>query len=210
MAEAFTAFLQTVAQRLIDHSVNGSMHFICMDWRHLHELLSAGRGIYSELKNLCVWVKDNGGMGSLYRSQHELVAVFKSGTASHVNNVELGRHGRYRTNVWSYPGVNSFGKGRMSDLEAHPTVKPVAMVADALLDCSAPGDLVLDPFAGSGTIFLAAERAGRRGAGIELDPHYIDVAIRRFQQETGAPARLADTDHTFDQVAEERKAEVSA
>ncbi len=208
--EAFTAFLQTVAQRLIDHSVNGSMHFICMDWRHLHELLSAGRGIYSELKNLCVWVKDNGGMGSLYRSQHELVAVFKSGTAPHVNNVELGRHGRYRTNVWSYPGVNSFGKGRMSDLEAHPTVKPVAMVADALLDCSAPGDLVLDPFAGSGTIFLAAERAGRRGAGIELDPHYVDVAIRRFQQETGAPARLADTDHTFDQVAEERKVEVSA
>lgn len=144
------------------------------------------------------------GMGSLYRSQHELVAVFKAGTATHVNNVELGRHGRYRTNVWSYPGVNSFGKGRMSDLGAHPTVKPVAMVADAMMDCSRTGDLVLDPFSGSGTIFLAAERAGRRSAGIEIDPHYVDVAIRRFEQETGLTATLEATGQTFYAITTER------
>lgn len=146
-------------------------------------------------------------MGSLYRSQHELVAVFKAGKGAHVNNVELGRHGRYRTNVWSYPGVNSFGKGRMSDLEAHPTVKPVAMVADAIMDCSKTGDLILDPFAGSGTIFLAAERSGRRGAGIEIDPHYVDVAIQRFQQETGATANLEASGESFNNIKEIRSAE---
>jgi DNA modification methylase len=208
--EAFTAFLKTVAENLMKYSADGSMHFLCMDWRHLHELMTACRGSYTEFKNLCVWVKDNGGMGSLYRSQHELVAVFKSGTAPHVNNVELGRHGRYRTNVWSYPGVNSFGKGRMSDLEAHPTVKPVAMVADAMMDCSRTGDVVLDPFAGSGTIFLAAERAGRRGTGIEIDPHYVDVAIRRFEQETGEAATLAASGEPFDVVKRDRSAEEEA
>jgi len=207
--ETFTAFLKTVAERLIEHTADGSMHFLCMDWRHLFELLTACRGTYGEFKNLCVWVKDNGGMGSLYRSQHELVAVFKAGAGAHVNNVELGRHGRYRTNVWSYPGVNSFGKGRMADLEAHPTVKPVAMVADAMLDCSKTGDLIVDPFAGSGTIFLAAERAGRRGAGIEIDPHYVDVAIRRFEQETGETATLESTGQTFRTVAAARGTEAS-
>lgn len=208
--EAFTAFLKTVAERLVEYSADGSMHFLCMDWRHLHELLTACRGTYTEFKNLCVWVKDNGGMGSLYRSQHELVAVFKSGTAPHVNNVELGRHGRYRTNVWSYPGVNSFGKGRMSDLEAHPTVKPVAMIADAMMDCSKTGQIVLDPFAGSGTIFLAAERAGRRGAGMEIDPHYVDIAIRRFEQETGLAATLAASGDPFGVVKGIRSAEEKA
>ena len=205
--EAFTAFLKTVAERLIEHSADGSMHFLCMDWRHLHELLTACRGPYDEFKNLCVWVKDNGGMGSLYRSQHELVAVFKAGKGAHVNNVELGRHGRYRTNVWSYPGVNSFGKGRMADLEAHPTVKPVAMVADAIMDCSRTGDLILDPFAGSGTVFLAAERAGRCGAGIEIDPHYVDVAIQRFEQETGETATLTASGEAFRAVRDKRLAE---
>ena len=205
--EAFTAFLRTMADRLVEFSADGSMHFLCMDWRHLSELLSACQEPYAEFKNLCVWVKDNGGMGSLYRSQHELVAVFKAGKGAHVNNVELGRHGRYRTNVWSYPGVNSFGKGRMSDLEAHPTVKPVAMVADAIMDCSKTGDLILDPFAGSGTIFLAAERSGRRGAGIEIDPHYVDVAIQRFQQETGATANLAASGESFSNIKEIRSAE---
>lgn len=208
--EAFTVFLKTVAERLVEYSADGSMHFLCMDWRHLHELLTACRGTYTEFKNLCVWVKDNGGMGSLYRSQHELVAVFKSGTAPHINNVELGRHGRYRTNVWSYPGVNSFGKGRMSDLEAHPTVKPVAMIADAMMDCSKTGQIVLDPFAGSGTIFLAAERAGRRGAGMEIDPHYVDVAIRRFEQETGLAATLAASGDPFGVVKGIRSAEEKA
>jgi DNA modification methylase len=204
---AFVDFLKTAAERLVEYSAEGSIHFLCMDWRHLYELLSACRGTYSEFKNLCVWVKDNGGMGSLYRSQHELVAVFKAGKGPHINNVELGRHGRYRTNVWKYPGINSFGKGRMSDLKAHPTVKPVAMVADAILDCSKPGDLVLDPFAGSGTIFLAAERAGRRGAGIEIDPHYVDVAARRFEQETGEAAVLEASGEVFSSVAETRAKE---
>jgi DNA modification methylase len=204
---AFVDFLKTAAERLVEYSAEGSIHFLCMDWRHLYELLSACRGTYSEFKNLCVWVKDNGGMGSLYRSQHELVAVFKAGKGPHINNVELGRHGRYRTNVWKYPGINSFGKGRMSDLKAHPTVKPVAMVADAILDCSKPGDLVLDPFAGSGTIFLAAERAGRRGAGIEIDPHYVDVAIQRFERETGAAAVLEASEEVFSSVAEARARE---
>lgn len=207
--EAFTVFLTTVAERLVEHSSDGSMHFLCMDWRHLYELLTACRGAYTEFKNLCVWVKDNGGMGSLYRSQHELVAVFKAGTGAHVNNVELGRHGRYRTNVWSYPGVNSFGKGRMADLKAHPTVKPVAMVADAIMDCSKTGDLILDPFAGSGTIFLAAERAGRRGAGIEIDPHYVDVAIRRFEQETGETATLESTGQAFRAITAARSTEAA-
>ncbi len=204
---AFVDFLKTAAERLVEYSAEGSIHFLCMDWRHLYELLSACREAYSEFKNLCVWVKDNGGMGSLYRSQHELVAVFKAGKGPHINNVELGRHGRYRTNVWKYPGINSFGKGRMSDLKAHPTVKPVAMVADAILDCSKPGDLVLDPFAGSGTIFLAAERAGRRGAGIEIDPHYVDVAARRFEQETGEAAVLEASGEVFSSVAETRAKE---
>jgi DNA modification methylase len=159
-----------------------------MDWRHLNELLTAGRVIYRELKNLCVWVKDNGGMGSLYRSQHELVLVFKKGTAPHVNNIELGRHGRNRSNVWRHPGVNSVGAGRLEDLRLHPTVKPVQLVADAILDASKRRGVVLDPFLGSGTTLLAAERTGRQACGLELEPRYVDVAIRRWQEHTGRAA----------------------
>ena len=168
----FTAFLSRVCRNLAAFSVDGSIHFICMDWRHVEELLTAGRGVYGELKNLCVWVKDNGGMGSLYRSQHELVFVFKHGRNGHRNNVQLGRFGRNRSNVWRYPGVNSFARcGAEGNLLAlHPTVKPVAMVADAILDCSARGDIVLDAFLGSGTTVIAAERTGRRCYGLELDP----------------------------------------
>jgi DNA modification methylase len=145
---AFTAFLSQACQNLAALSADGSIHFICMDWRHLDELLAAGRAAYGELKNLCVWVKDNGGMGSLYRSQHELVLVFKHGRNGHRNNVQLGQFGRNRSNVWHYPGANSFARGGEEGnlLALHPTVKPVAMVADALLDCSARGDIVLDPF----------------------------------------------------------------
>jgi DNA modification methylase len=160
---AFTAFLSQACRNLAAFSADGSIHFVCMDWRHVVELLTAGRDVYSELKNVCVWVKDNAGMGSLYRSQHELVLAFKHGRNGHRNNVQLGQFGRNRSNVWRYPGANSFARsGEGGNLLAlHPTVKPVAMVADAMLDCSARGDIVLDPFLGSGTTVIAAERTGR-------------------------------------------------
>ena len=179
MTEAqFTAFLEQALGNLAAHSADGAIHFICMDWRHLSELLSAGRRVYSELKNVCVWVKDNAGMGSLYRSQHELVLAFKNGTAPHINNIELGRHGRNRSNIWSYPGVNSLRPGRLDELRMHPTVKPVALVADAIKDCSKRGGIVLDGFAGSGTTIIAAEKTGRRACAMEIDPVYVETAIR--------------------------------
>lgn len=183
--DEFIAFLKKVLSSIAAHSRDGAIHFVCMDWRHIYELFTAGRAIYSELKNLCVWTKTNGGMGSLYRSQYELVAVFKNGNAPHINNVELGRHGRYRTNVWTYPGMNSFGAEREQALAAHPTVKPVALVEDAILDCSKRNGTVLDAFAGSGTTLIAAERAGRRGFAIELEPRYVDVTLRRVRDFTG-------------------------
>ena len=168
----FTAFLTRACRNLAAFSVDGSLHYLCMDWRHLEELLAAGREAYTELKNICVWVKDNGGMGSLYRSQHEFVFVFKHGRNGHRNNVLLGQFGRNRSNVWNHPGANSFARcGEEGNLLAlHPTIKPVAMVADAILDCSARGDIVLDAFLGSGTTLIAAERTGRRCYGLELDP----------------------------------------
>jgi DNA modification methylase len=181
MTEAqFTAFLRCAFEKLSNFASDGAIHFICMDWRHMREVLAASDGIYS-LQNLCVWAKTNGGMGSLYRSQHELVFVFKCGSAPHVNNVELGRHGRNRTNVWSYAGFNSFGSKRDRELAMHPTIKPVALVADAILDCSNRKDIILDAFSGSGSTLVAAHRTGRRGYGIELDPHYCDVILRRLE-----------------------------
>jgi DNA modification methylase len=199
----FTAFLAGVFRNLAAFTVDGSLHFVCMDWRHLGELLAASRDAYSELKNLCVWVKDNAGMGSLYRSQHELVFVFKHGRKAHRNNVQLGQFGRNRSNVWNYPGANSFARrGAEGNLLAlHPTVKPVTMVADAILDGSARGDIVLDCFLGSGTTLIAAERTGRRCYGLELDPLYIDTAIRRWQALTGGSARHAACGRTFDDLA---------
>lgn len=188
----FESFLRTSFQRLVEASVSGAIHYVCMDWRGLSTLLTAGDA-YTELKNICCWVKAQGGMGSLYRSQHEFVAVFKSGTAPHVNNVELGKHGRNRSNVWSMPGMNSFQKGRAAKLAMHPTVKPVALVADAILDCSTRGGLILDVFAGSGTTLIAAERTGRIGAAMELDPHYADVILRRFCDVTGIEPVNAST-----------------
>ncbi|WP_052730331.1 DNA-methyltransferase [Sphingomonas sp. SRS2] len=190
----FESFLRAAFQQLINFSVDGSMHFSCMDWRGLGIMLKAGE-VYSELKNICCWVKSQGGMGSLYRSQHELVAVFKAGTAPHINNIELGKHGRNRSNVWMMPGMNSFQKGRAEQLAMHPTVKPVALVADAMLDCSKRGGLVLDVFAGSGTTLVAAERTGRLGAAMELDPHYADVTLRRFCDVTGIEPVNAWTGH---------------
>ncbi len=186
--EQFTAFLKRVFGRLTAHSVDGSIHFVCMDWRHLFEVMTAGRAIYADMKNLCVWNKTNGGMGSLYRSKHELVLVFKNGSAPHINNVELGRHGRYRTNVWDYAGINSFTAERSEQLAMHPTVKPVALVADTIKDCSRRGGIVLDAFGGSGTTLIAAERTGRRARLVELDPAYVDVTIARFEELTGETA----------------------
>ena len=204
----FTQFLTTVLRLLVRHSADGSLHYIFMDWRHLLELLTAADGVYSELKNLCAWVKDNAGMGSLYRSQHELVLVFKSGAAPHRNNVQLGQYGRNRTNVWQYPTINNFGRrgdeGNL--LTLHPTVKPVALVADAIMDCSARGDIVLDPFLGSGSTLIAAERVGRVCCGIEFEPLYVDTAIRRWQRFTGDGATRAGDGSRFDDLVRESEA----
>lgn len=202
----FTTFLNQALERLAAHSEDGSLHFVCMDWRHLQEVLAAGHQVYSEMKNLCVWAKDNAGMGSLYRSQHELVLVFKNGKGAHQNNVQLGQHGRYRSNVWRYPGVNSFGRATEEGnlLALHPTVKPVALVADAILDASRRGEIVLDTFLGSGTTLMAAERVGRVCHGLELDPLYVDTIIRRWQAMTGDTAVLATSGVDFEEVREER------
>lgn len=200
-AKQFEGFLKSAFCNVAAASADGSIHYVCMDWRHMGELLSAGNTAYDELKNLCVWTKNNGGMGSLYRSQHELVFVFKNGTASHINNVKLGKHGRYRTNVWQYQGMNSFGDSRDEDLATHPTVKPIAMIEDAILDFSRRGGIVLDAFAGSGTTLVAAHRKGRIGYGLELDPTYCDVIIKRMEQETGKSAKLASTGETFEEQA---------
>ncbi len=186
------------------YSVDGSIHFQCIDFRHVGEMSKAGAHAYRELKNMCVWDKGTGGMGSLYRSQHELVFVFKNGTAPHINNIELGRHGRYRTNVWSYPGLNKFGRSRDQDLADHPTIKPTSLVADAIRDCSKRGHLVLDPFAGSGTTIVAAERTHRRAAAIEIEPRYVDTAVRRWQAFTGKTAVLAGDGRTYSEIAAAR------
>jgi len=200
----FTTFLIETLTQVARHSADGALNYVCMDWRHLEEMIEAGNSVYSELKNLVVWNKTNAGQGSFYRSQHELIFVFKNGDGPHTNNVELGHHGRNRSNVWTYPGINSFRAGRMDELLTHPTVKPVALVADAMRDCSRRGDIVLDPFMGSGTTILAAERVGRRAYGIELDPLYVDAAIRRWQSFTKRDALLQCTGETFDEVAAKR------
>jgi DNA modification methylase len=206
----FVEFLKTTLGHLARFSIDGAIHFVCMDWRHCFELISAGRGVYSELKNLCVWNKSNGGMGSLYRSKHELVFVFKHGGAAHINNIELGSHGRYRTNVWDYAGINSMQAGRLDDLALHPTVKPTALVADAILDCSKRGGLVLDCFGGSGTSVMAAEKTGRRAYVLEIDPVYVDVTIRRFEKVTGKHAIHAEGGSTFDETRDRRSNETNS
>jgi DNA modification methylase len=177
---------------------DGAIAFVCMDWRHMAELLIAVNRADLALMNLCVWTKTNAGMGTFYRSQHELVFALKKGDAPHINNFELGQKGRSRSNVWSYRGMNAFGAGRDELLAAHPTVKPVALVADAIKDCSRRGGIIFDPFLGSGTTVIAAHRTGRRAYGVELDAAYVDVIIRRWQAETGRPAVHADTGETFD------------
>jgi DNA modification methylase len=202
--EGFIQFLATSLRSMAAHLEDGGLAFVCMDWRHLYELFVAQRQIGFTFLNLCIWSKTNAGMGSFYRSAHEEVAVFKKGTAAHINNIRLGRFGRYRTNVWSYAGANTFRKGRDEDLAAHPTVKPVSLVADAILDASRRGHIVLDPFAGSGTTILAAERTGRRARAIEIDPGYVDVCLTRWQRMTGQePTHLA-TGQRFSEVAKIR------
>ena len=180
-----------------------------MDWRHLFELLTASRRAELQQLNLCVWNKDNGGMGSFYRSKHELVCVFKTGSAQHINNIELGRFGRNRTNVWDYPGVNTLRAGRLDDLAMHPTVKPVALVADAIKDCTRRGDIVLDSFVGSGTTLIAAEKTGRTGYGLEIDPLYVDTAVRRWEQLTGGTAVHAESGAKFNEMAVEQNITIS-
>jgi DNA modification methylase len=177
----FTSFLQAAFTNLRKHSVDGSIHFICMDWRHMAEILAAGDAVYDELKNLIVWVKDNGGMGSFYRSRHELIFAFKNGSNPHINSFELGQHGRYRTNVWQYRGVNTFKTGRADELALHPTVKPVQMIADAIKDVSSRNGAVLDLFGGSGSTLIAAHKTGRRAYICELEPVYCDRIIGRWE-----------------------------
>jgi DNA modification methylase len=205
MSEAeFTLFLSTFLGLAKAHSCDGAILFVFMDWRHLFELTVAGRDNGLELKNLIVWAKDNAGMGSFYRSKHELCFVFKNGEARHINTFELGQHGRYRTNVWEYAGVNTFRAGRADDLAMHPTVKPTAMMADAIRDVTKRGALVLDPFAGSGTTLIAAEKTGRLACAIEYDPHYCDVTVRRWQAYTGKTATLEGGTLTFEDIEAER------
>jgi DNA modification methylase len=197
----FVSFLNSSLRLLAKYSAASSIHYLCIDWRHFDELLAAGRQNYDEFLNLCVWVKDNGGMGSFYRSQHELVLVFGKGK-SHRNNIQLGQFGRNRTNVWRYPGIHSLAKesGEGNLLELHPTVKPVAMIADAILDCTARGEIILDAFLGSGTTLIAAERVGRFCHGLEIDPLYVDVAIRRWQKYTGDFAFHAVSGKRFGEI----------
>jgi DNA modification methylase len=199
----FLSFLTTILRLLARHSTASSIHFVCMDWRSMEHLLAAGRQIYDSLLNLCIWVKDNGGMGSFYRSRHELVFVFRNGKGRHLNNIQLGKFGRNRSNVWNYPGVNTNSRkgGEGNLLALHPTVKPVSLVADAILDCTARGDVVLDAFLGSGTTIIAAERVGRTCFGLEIDPIYIDTVISRWQRFTGDYAIHAVTGKRFDDSA---------
>src|SRR6266545_650270 len=208
--EQFTTFLANVFELLCRYSNDGSIHQVCMDWRHMREMLAAGHRHYGELKNLCVWNKTNAGMGSFYRSKHELIFAWKNGSAPHINNFELGQYGRSRSNVWDYDGVNTLRPGRLAELAMHPTVKPVASVADAIKDCSRRGGIVLDPFCGSGTVLIAAERTGRTARAIEIDPHYVDVAVRRWEQYTGKSAVLGPIGETFEEASEMRLGSVAA
>lgn len=200
----FTDFLTNTLSNISRVMRDGAIAFVCMDWRHMGELITAGSAAFTELKNLVVWNKTNGGMGAFYRSKHELVFVFKQGTSEHTNSFGLGETGRYRTNVWDYAGISSIGAGRAEELAMHPTVKPVALIADAIRDCSRRGEIVLDGFGGSGSTLIAAEKTGRCARLIEYDPLYCDTIIRRWEARTGKRARLAASREGFDDVVETR------
>ncbi|MDG6078962.1 DNA methylase N-4 [Erythrobacter litoralis] len=200
----FTCFLGDTLGNMSRVMRDGAIAFVCMDWRHMGELLVAGGEAFTELKNLVVWNKTNGGMGAFYRSKHELIFVFKQGTAPHTNSFGLGETGRYRTNVWDYAGISSIGADRAEELAMHPTVKPVALIADAIMDCSKRGEIVLDGFGGSGSTLIASEKTGRTARLIEFDPIYCDTIVKRWQAYTGKPAKLASTGGCFDDVADAR------
>ncbi len=200
----FTRFLEDSLGPMASVMRDGAIAFVCMDWRHMEELLTAGKSVFTELKNLVVWNKTNGGMGAFYRSKHELIFVFKQGTAPHTNSFGLGETGRYRTNVWDYAGISSISASRSEELAMHPTVKPVALIADAIRDCSKRGEIILDGFGGSGSTLIAAEKAGRSARLIEYDPIYCDTIVRRWQAYSGKDARLAGCDSVFDEIAEAR------
>jgi DNA modification methylase len=200
----FTTFLAETLGNIARVMRDGAIAYVCMDWRHMGELLAAGEQCFTELKNLVVWNKTNGGMGAFYRSKHELVFVFKQGTAAHTNSFGLGETGRYRTNVWDYAGISSIGASRSDELAMHPTVKPVALIADAIRDCSRRGEIVLDGFGGSGSTLIAAEKTGRSARLVEYDPVYCDTIIRRWQDYTGKSARLAGSNECFEDVGDER------
>lgn len=202
--DEFTVFLKTTLGNASSIMRDGAIAYVCMDWRHMAEMLAAGKIAFTELKNLVVWNKSNGGMGAFYRSKHELIFVFKKGTAPHTNSFGLGETGRYRTNVWDYAGISSISASRGDELAMHPTVKPVAMIADAIKDCSRRGEIILDCFGGSGSTLIAAEKTGRRARLIEYDPLYCDTIIRRWEQHSGKRAMLAESGETFEQVSQQR------
>ena len=206
----FECFLRTMTERLVAASVDGSIHYIFMDWRHLPSLLRSCASLYSDWKQLLVWNKSNAGQGSFYRSKHELIAVFKNGEKPHVNNFGLGTEGRYRANVLDYPGGSSLDPRRRELQDLHPTVKPVALIADLIRDCSRRNGIVLDPFAGSGTILLAAERTGRVARAMEIDPQYVDVAVRRWELLTGKSATLVGDGRTFAEIESSRQVSISS
>jgi DNA modification methylase len=197
----YARFLGIALNAAASVSRDGALHYVCTDWRHIAELMAAAKPVYGDTINIVVWVKSNAGQGSFYRSQHEFIGVFRVGQAPHVNNVELGRHGRSRSNVWHYAGVNSFRAGRMEELRSHPSAKPVALVADAIKDCTRRGDVVLDTFSGLGTTIMAAERVGRQARALEIAPRHVDVAIRRWHAFTGRDARHAESGLSFDGIA---------
>jgi DNA modification methylase len=202
--DQFVRFLTETLGNMSSVMRDGAIAFVCMDWRHMGELLAAGRSAFTELKNLVVWNKTNGGMGAFYRSKHELIFVFKQGSAEHTNSFGLGETGRYRTNIWDYAGISSIGANRGDELAMHPTVKPVALIADAIRDCSRRGETILDAFGGSGSTLIAAEKTGRSARLIEYDPIYCDTIVRRWEQLTGKRATLADGGACFEDVADAR------
>ncbi len=202
--DEFRQFLSLSLLNLKRVTQDGSLFYVFMDWRHLRELFAATDGLFTEMINLCVWNKSNGGMGSFYRSKHELIGVFKHGRAPHLNNVQLGKFGRDRCNVWDCPGLSSFGKNRESELAMHPTVKPVALLKDILLDCTKPNDIVIDGFLGSGSTLMAAERTRRRCFGVEIDPGYVDVILQRFLEATGTEPVHVSTGMTYSQLCTDR------
>jgi len=206
----FKRFLAATISLFARWSEDGSLHFIFMDWRHIADLLSAAHEVYRQVMNVCVWVKDRPGMGSLYRSQHEFVGVFRHGRGAHRNNIQLGRYGRNRSNVWHYAGANSFSRGGDEGnlLALHPTVKPVALIADAIMDCTSRNDIVLDGFLGSGTTLIAAQRTGRRCYGLEIDSLYVDTAVRRWQAFTRDEARHLPSGRSFREM--ETEADINA